>query len=128
MIDLLFVEAIRGALSAEFPDLHILLQHDAEEIPLHAVVLECSGDSLLNSPLVTGQLTVAVLSQADDSTIFQHMERVQAVGAAMNALQLVDEPVNLYGIISTGSESQNTERHWVTNLKYKAGFGPSVDN
>jgi len=128
MIDLLFVEAIRGALSAEFPDLHILLQHDAEEIQLPAVVLECSGDSLLNSPLVTGQLTVAVLSQADDSTIYQHMERVQAVGAAMNALQLVDEPVNLYGIISTGSESQNTERHWVTNLKYKAGFGPSVDN
>jgi hypothetical protein len=128
MIDLLFVEAIRAALSAEFPDLHILLQHDAEEIQLPAVVLECSGDSLLNSPLVTGQLTVAVLSQADDSTIYQHMERVQAVGAAMNALQLVDEPVNLYGIISTGSESQNTERHWVTNLKYKAGFGPSVDN
>jgi len=128
MIDLLFVEAIRGALSAEFPDLHILLQHDAEEIQLPAVVLECSGDSLLNSPLVTGQLTVAVLSQADDSTIFQHMERVQAVGAAINALQLVDEAVNLYGIISTGSEAQNTERHWVTNLKYKAGFGPSVDN
>jgi hypothetical protein len=128
MIDLLFVEAIRGALSAEFPDLHILLQHDAEEIQLPAVVLECSGDSLLNSPLVTGQLTVSVLSQADDSTIYQHMERAQAVGAAMNALQLVDEPVNLYGIISTGSESQNTERHWVTNLKYKAGFGPSVDN
>jgi len=128
MIDLLFVEAIRGALSAEFPDMHILLQHDAEEIQLPAVVLECSGDSLLNSPLVTGQLTVSVLSQADDSTIYQHMERVQAVGAAMNALQLVDEPVNLYGIISTGSESQNTERHWVTNLKYKAGFGPSVDN
>jgi glycerol-3-phosphate responsive antiterminator len=104
------------------------LQHDAEEIQLPAVVLECSGDSLLNSPLVTGQLTVAVLSQADDSTIFQHMERVQAVGAAINALQLVDEAVNLYGIISTGSEAQNTERHWVTNLKYKAGFGPSVDN
>jgi hypothetical protein len=128
MIDLLFIEAVRGALSAEFPDMHILLQNDVQEIQLPAVILECSGDSLLNSPLVTGQLTVAVFSQADDSTIYQHMERVQAVGAAMSTLELKDESVNLYGIISTGSESSNTERHWATNLKFKAGFGPAVDN
>jgi len=32
--------------------------------------------------------------------------------------------VQIFGVVPTSSENQNTERHWITNLAFTVGYSP----
>ena len=125
-LDLATCDAIRAKLQDAFPAVFVGLPHDNERITFPAIVLNLQGSSLLNSPLWTGQLSIGVMQQADDSTAQQHMDFVAQVAAEMDGITLDSEVVQLYGIISKSSDGQNTDRHWITTLTYTIGYGPTT--
>lgn len=125
-LDLATCDAFRVKLQEAFPDVFIGLPHDNERIVFPAIALNLQGNSLLNSPLWTGQLTLAVMQQADDSTAQEHMDFVAQVGEVLGDITLDSDVVQLYGIISKTSDAQNTDRHWITTLTYTIGYGPTT--
>lgn len=125
-LDLATCDAIRSKLQDAFPDAFIGLPHDNERITFPAIILDLRGSSLLSSPLWTGQLSIAVTQQADDSTAQQHIDFVAAVASEMDGITLDSDVVQLYGIVSKSSEGQNTDRHWITTLTYTIGYGPTA--
>ena len=125
-LDLATCDAFRAKLAESFSDAFIGLPHDNERITFPAIILNLQGNSLLNSPLWTGQLSVAITQQADDSTAQQHIDFVAEVAAALDGVTLDSDVVQLYGIISKTSENQNTDRHWITTLTYTIGYGPTA--
>ena len=124
MIDLLTCEVIRDEIAAELPGVYIGLPHDGEQITMPALLLDLRGDSVVGSPLQRGTLTAAAMQQADDSTPAEHVTFVQAVVDAIKACTGAGTAVQIYGVVPTSSEAQNTERHWVTNLAFTLGYGP----
>jgi hypothetical protein len=125
-LDLATCDAFRAKLQDAFPDVFVGLPHDNERITFPAIVLNLQGSSLLNSPLWTGQLSIGVMQQADDSTAQLHIGFVALVAAEMDGIALDSDVVQLYGIISKTSENQNTDRHWITTLTYTIGYGPTA--
>ena len=89
-----------------------------------AILLNLQGTSLLNSPLWTGTLTVAIGQQADDTTVEQHIAFVKQVSEFMDTLEIDSDVVQIYGYVSKSSDNVNEERHWNTNLTYTLGYGP----
>lgn len=126
MIDLLTCEVIRDEIASNFPGVYIGLPHDGDSITMPCVLLDLRGDALVGGPLQRGALTVAVMSQADDSTVAQHIELVQQVTNAIKGVTGAGASVQIYGVVATSSEAQNTERHWITNLQFTLGYGPQA--
>jgi hypothetical protein len=124
MIDLLTCELIRDAIAGDLPGVYIGLPHDGDSITMPCTLLDLRGEAVVGGPLQRGALTAAVMSQADDSTVEQHIELVQDVTDAIKGVTITGEAVQIYGVVATGSEAQNTERHWVTNLLFTLGYGP----
>lgn len=124
MIDLLTCEVIRDEIALEFPGVYIGLPHDGDSITMPCVLLDLRGDALVGGPLQRGALTTAVMSQADDSTVAEHIELVQQVTNAIKSVTGSGSAVQIYGVVATSSEAQNTERHWITNLQFTLGYGP----
>jgi len=125
-LDLATCAAFQTKLQEAYPSLFVGLPHDNERITFPAIVLNLQGSSLLNSPLWTGQLSLAAMQQADDSTAQQHIDFVAGIAAEMDGITLDSDVVQLYGIISKTSENQNTDRHWITTLTYTIGYGPTA--
>lgn len=126
MIDLLTCEVIRDEIAPEFPGVYIGLPHDGDLITMPCVLLDLRGDALVGGPLQRGALTVAAMSQADDSTVAEHIELVQQVTNAIKGVTGAGTAVQIYGVVATSSEAQNTERHWITNLQFTLGYGPQA--
>ena len=124
MIDLLTCEVIRDEIAPDFPGIYIGLPHDGESITMPCVLLDLRGDALVGGPLQRGALTVAAMSQADESTVQQHIELVQQVTDAIKGVTGEGSAIQIYGVVATSSEAQNTERHWITNLQFTLGYGP----
>jgi hypothetical protein len=124
MIDLLTCEVIRDEIAPDFTGVYIGLPHDGESITMPCILLDIRGDALVGGPLQRGALTVAVMSQADDSTVAEHIELVQEVTNAIKGVTGSGSAVQIYGVVATSSEAQNTERHWITNLQFTLGYGP----
>jgi hypothetical protein len=124
MIDLLTCEVIRDEIAPDFSGVYIGLPHDGESITMPCILLDLRGDALVGGPLQRGALTVAVMSQADDSTVAEHIELVQEVTNAIKGVTGSGSPIQIYGVVATSSEAQNTERHWITNLQFTLGYGP----
>lgn len=123
-LDLAMCDAIRNSLQDAFPTTFVGLPHDNERITMPCIILSLNGNSLLNSPLWTGQLTVAVAQQADESTVAEHIAFVKDVSDFLTNLEIDSDAVQLYGIISKSSDGANTERHWATTLTSTIGYGP----
>jgi hypothetical protein len=49
---------------------------------------------------------------------------VQDVTDAIKGVTGAGSAVQVYGVVATSSEAQNTERHWITNLQFTLGYGP----
>jgi hypothetical protein len=64
------------------------------------------------------------MSQADDSTVAEHIVLVQDVTDAIKGVTGSGSAVQVYGVVAISSEAQNTERHWITNLQFTLGYGP----
>jgi len=126
MIDLLTCEVIRTEIAPDLTGVYIGLPHDGESITLPCVLLDLRGDALVGGPLQRGALTVAVMSQADESTIQEHIELVQQVTDAIKGATGAGSAIQIYGVVPTSSEAQNTERHWITNLQFTMGYGPQT--
>ena len=124
MIDLLTCEVIRDEIAPDFTGVYIGLPHDGESITMPCILLDIRGDALVGGPLQRGALTVAAMSQADDSTVAEHIELVQQVTTAIKGVTGSGSAVQIYGVVATSSEAQNTERHWITNLQFTLGYGP----
>lgn len=124
MIDLLTCEVIRDEIAPDFAGVYIGLPHDGDAITMPCVLLDLRGEALVGGPLQRGALTVAVMSQADDSTVQQHIDLVGEVTAAIKAVTGSGSAIQIYGVVATSSEAQNTERHWITNLQFTLGYGP----
>jgi hypothetical protein len=124
MIDLLTCEVIRDEIAPDFSGVYIGLPHDGESITMPCILLDLRGDALVGGPLQRGALTVAVMSQADDSTVAEHIELVQEVTNAIKGVTGSGFAIQIYGVVATSSEAQNTERHWITNLQFTLGYGP----
>jgi hypothetical protein len=124
MIDLLTCEVIRDEIAPDFSGVYIGLPHDGESITMPCILLDLRGDALVGGPLQRGALTVAVMSQADDSTVAEHIELVQEVTNAIKGVTGSGSAIQIYGVVATSSEAQNTERHWITNLQFTLGYGP----
>ena len=124
MIDLLTCEVIRDEIAPDFPGVYIGLPHDGDSITMPCILLDLRGDALVGGPLQRGALTVAAMSQADDSTIAEHIALVQQVTDAIKGVTGAGSAVQVYGVVATSSEAQNTERHWITNLQFTLGYGP----
>jgi hypothetical protein len=123
-LDLAMCEAIRGSLQTAFPDVFVGLPHDHERITMPAILLNLQGNSLLNSPLWTGTLTIGIGQQADDTTVDQHIAFVKQVSDFMDTLEIDSDVVQIYGFVSKSSDNVNEERHWNTNLTFTLGYGP----
>jgi hypothetical protein len=123
-LDLAMCEAIRESLQTEFPDVYVGLPHDAGRITMPAILLNLQGNSLLNSPLWTGTLTIGIGQQADDTTVDQHIAFVKQVSDFMDTLEIDSDVVQIYGFVSKSSDNVNEERHWNTNLTFTLGYGP----
>jgi hypothetical protein len=115
---------IRDEITPDFTGVYIGLPHDGESITMPCILLDLRGDALVGGPLQRGALTVAVMSQADDSTVGEHIELVQQATTAIKACTGSGSAVQIYGVVPTSSEAQNTERHWITNLQFTMGYGP----
>lgn len=126
MMDLLTCEAIRDEIAPDFSGVYIGLPHDGDSITMPCVLLDLRGDALVGGPLQRGALTAAVMSQADDSTVAQHIELVQQVTDAIKGVTGTGSEVQIYGVVAVTSENQNTERHWITNLQFTLGYGPQT--
>ena len=113
-LDLAMCEAIRGSLQTAFPDVFVGLPHDHERITMPAILLNLQGNSLLNSPLWTGTLTIGIGQQADDTTVEQHIAFVKDVSDFMDTLEIDSDVVQIYGFVSKSSDNVNEERHWNT--------------
>lgn len=123
-LDLAMCDAIRNSLQTAFPLVYVGLPHDGTRITMPAILLNLQGNSLLNSPLWTGTLTVGIGQQADDTTVEQHITFVKAVSDFMETLEINSDAVQIYGIVSKSSDNVNEERHWNTNLTFTLGYGP----
>lgn len=123
-LDLAMCEAIRASLQNAFPVVYVGLPHDNSRITMPAILLNLQGNSLLNSPLWTGTLTIGIGQQADDTTIEQHIQLVSQVSQFMETLEIDSDVVQIYGIVSKSSDNVNEERHWNTNLTFTMGYGP----
>jgi hypothetical protein len=126
VIDLLTCEVIRDEIAPDFTGVYIGLPHDGESITMPCILLDLRGDALVGGPLQRGALTVAVMSQADDSTVQEHIDLVQQATTAIKACTGSGSAVQIYGVVPTNSEAQNTERHWITNLQFTMGYGPQI--
>jgi hypothetical protein len=125
-LDLAMCDAIRNSLLDAFPTTYIGLPHDNDRITMPCIILDLKGNSLVNSPLWTGQLSVMVAQQADDSTVAQHIEFVKEVSGFLTNLEIDSDAVQLYGIVSKTSDGNNSERHWSTTLTSTIGYGPKL--
>jgi hypothetical protein len=123
-LDLAMCEAIRTSLETAFPDVFVGLPHDHARITMPAILLNLQGNSLLNSPLWTGTLTIGIGQQADDTTVEQHIAFVKDVSDFMDTLEIDSDVVQIYGFVSKSSDNVNEERHWNTNLTFTLGYGP----
>lgn len=126
MIDLLTCEVIRDEIAPDFDGVYIGLPHDGDSITMPCVLLDLRGDALVGGPLQRGALTAAVMSQADDSTVAEHIDLVQRVTDAIKSVTGASSEVQIYGVVAVTSENQNTERHWITNLQFTLGYGPQT--
>jgi len=126
MIDLLTCEVIRDEITPGFPGVYIGLPHDGDTITMPCVLLDLRGDALVGGPLQRGAFTAAVMHQADDSTVAEHIELVQQITDAVKSVTGAGSQIQIYGVVAVTSENQNTERHWVTNLQFTLGYGPQT--
>jgi hypothetical protein len=126
MIDLLTCEVIRDEIAPSFASFYIGLPHDNEEIQFPAILMDLRGDSVVGSPLQRGTLTAAVMHQADDSTVEEHIEAVRAVRDALANVTGSGSSVQIFGSVPTSSETENTERIWSTNLAFTMGYAPQL--
>lgn len=124
MIDGILCEAIKVALLVEFPDLYVGLPQDNAPIPAQCVLMEIKSDVVVGSPLQRGTLILSVCSQADDYTPAEQAAFASTIDAAVRALTIDSDAVQLYGIVPETTDSLREERHWRTSLSYILGFGP----
>lgn len=126
MIDLLTCEVIRDEIAPDFAGVYIGLPHDGDSITMPCALLDLRGEALVGGPLQRGSLTVAAMSQTDDSSVQQHIDFVAELTAAIKGVTGAGSAVQIYGVVATSSEAQNTERHWITNLQFTLGYGPQA--
>lgn len=124
MIDLLTCEVIRDEIAGDFPGVYIGLPHDGEAVEMPCFLLDLRGDSVVGSPLQRGTLTGAVMHQVDESTVEDHVQLVRAIRDRLTTVTGTGSAVQVFGVVPTSSESQNTERHWITNLAFTMGYSP----
>jgi hypothetical protein len=124
MIDGAFSAAVQAALSLAIPGVYIGEPQDDQPIPAKAVLMELQTDVVVGSPLQRGTLTLHAITQADDFTRTQQADFAKQVDAAMRALVLVSNAVQLYGVVAQSTDNLREERHWRTSMPYIVGFGP----
>lgn len=124
MIDGAFSAAVQDALALALPGVYVGEPQDDQAIPGKSVLMELQSDIVVGSPLQRGTLTLNVISQADDYTKAEQAAFAAQVDAAMRALVLVSEAVQLYGVVAQSTDNLREERHWRTSMPYVVGFGP----
>ena len=124
MTDGILSAAVQAALSLALPGVYVGEPQDDQPIPAQCVLMELQSDVVVGSPLQRGTLTLNAVSQADDYSRADHAEFTAAVDAAMRALEIDSDVVQLYGVVAQSTDNLREERHWRTAMPYTIGFGP----
>lgn len=124
MIDGALVQSIAQYLRGTFPGVYVGLPQDDGAISMPAIILQLRSDFVVGSPLQRGNLTVSIMSQADDTTPEEHADFQFAVSGAMRAILDAGNIPELDGVVPVGADEQHAERHWATAQTYTLGFSP----
>jgi hypothetical protein len=113
-----------------FTSLHFFTGHDDEQHKLPALSASAKSDPLAGSASVfRGELTLAVESEANDTTPEQHAARVEALRAkladkaALIAAINAAGQIHLYGYALTATDSGVEATNFRTPVTLKVGYG-----
>ena len=112
--------------------LHGYTGQDNAEHKLPALTVSTTSEPLAGSDTAfRGEVSVVVESEAHDTTVATHGERVEAVRVALVNRAAVSAAINatgrlhIYGYAPLGTEPTAGDARFNTKLRYRFGFGPA---